>query len=120
MQKNLFKKKSKNTFTKKSKNNKIVKKFPKIQKFKYLTKVLFFPINFFEEKKKKKCRGKKCYILVLPIEEISLWLELSSPPRFRIQGGYPEHGGGRRRLDMDILVSNMGFCSSLNGKTSVT
>ena len=28
--------------------------------------------------------------LVLPIEEISLRPELSSPPRFRIQGGSPE------------------------------
>ena len=32
-------------------------------------------------------------LLVLPIEEISLQPELSSPPRFRIQGGYPERDG---------------------------
>ena len=28
--------------------------------------------------------------LFLPIEDISLWPELSSPPRFRIQGGIPD------------------------------
>ena len=35
-------------------------------------------------------------LLDLPIEEISLRPELSSPPRFRFQGGYPERdiGGG--------------------------
>ena len=30
---------------------------------------------------------KNMLFLVLPIEEISLWPELSIPPRFRIQGG---------------------------------
>ena len=29
----------------------------------------------------------------MPFQEISLRLELSSPPRFRIQGGYPERDG---------------------------
>ena len=33
---------------------------------------------------------KNAILLVLPIEEISLQTELSSPPRFRIQGEYPE------------------------------
>ena len=33
---------------------------------------------------------KNAIILVLPFKEISLRPELSSPPRFRIQGGYPE------------------------------
>ena len=32
-------------------------------------------------------------LLVLPFEEISLRPELSTPPRFRIQGGYPERDG---------------------------
>ena len=36
---------------------------------------------------------KSAILLVLPIEEISLWPELSSPPRFRFQGGYPERDG---------------------------
>ena len=47
--------------------------------------------------------------LVLPIEEISLRPELSSPTRFRIQGGYPERYG---RTDKggrtEILVSYFG------------
>ena len=33
---------------------------------------------------------------ILPIEEISLRPELSSPPRFRFQGGYPERYKKRR------------------------
>ena len=37
---------------------------------------------------------KNAILLVLPIEEISLRPELSSPARFRIQGGYPERDGG--------------------------
>ena len=47
---------------------------------------------FFQQKKsfKKKSLKKNAISLVLPIEEISLWPELSSPARFRIQGGYPE------------------------------
>ena len=40
------------------------------------------------------CRKKKnAIILVLLIEEISHRPELPSPPRFRIQGGYPERDG---------------------------
>ena len=35
-------------------------------------------------------RQKNYILLVLPIEEISLRPELSTPPRFRIQGGQPE------------------------------
>ena len=42
----------------------------------------------------------------MPIEDISLWPELSSPPYFRIQGGYPERDGR-----MEILVSNIGWLS---------
>ena len=43
-------------------------------------------IYFFTEK-------KNGIPLVLPIEEISLRPELSSPARFRIQGGSPERDG---------------------------
>ena len=41
----------------------------------------------FKKKKQKKVQKKKAIFLVLPIEEISLGPELSSPARFRIQGG---------------------------------
>ena len=59
-------------------------------------------ITFFKKKKKKKNKKKlpekrqKKYpiFLVSPIEDISLRPELSSPARFRIQGGYPERDGG--------------------------
>ena len=37
-------------------------------------------------KKKKKLTKKNAILLVLPIEEISIWPELSSPLCFRIQG----------------------------------
>ena len=61
-------------------------------------------------KKKKKLQNKeKNYIqLVLPNEEISLRPELSSSPRFRIQGGYPERDERRTNERMEILVSNIG------------
>ena len=39
-------------------------------------------------------RKKNAILLVLPIEEISLRPELSSPTRFRIQGGSPERDTG--------------------------
>ena len=39
-------------------------------------------------------KKKNAILLVLPIEEISLRPELSSSPRFRIQGGYPGCDGG--------------------------
>ena len=38
----------------------------------------------------QKRRGGNAFLLVFPIEEISLWLELSSPTHFRFQWGYPE------------------------------
>ena len=47
---------------------------------------LFLKIYFAEE--------KNPILLVLPIKEISLQPELSSPLRFRIQGGYPQRYGG--------------------------
>ena len=44
-------------------------------------------------------KKKNAILLVLPIEEISLQPELSSPPCFRIQGGWSERDertdGGR-------------------------
>ena len=43
----------------------------------------------------KKKEEKNAIPLVLPIEEISLRPELSSPPRFRIQEGWSERDGGR-------------------------
>ena len=51
--------------------------------------------------------AKNANLLVLPIEEISIRPELSSPPRFRVQGGWSER---ERRTDgqMEILVSNIG------------
>ena len=49
-------------------------------------KITFFLNNFFFEKKYKLPEKKNAIPLVLPIEEISLRPELSSPPRFRIQG----------------------------------
>ena len=45
-------------------------------------------------------KKKKKIILVLPIEEISLQPELSSPPRFRIEGRSPE-----RFTRTEILMS---------------
>ena len=46
--------------------------------------------------------------LVLPIEEISLRPELSSPARFRIQGGQYERDGRTDGRTKEILVSNLG------------
>ena len=42
----------------------------------------FDNVTFFVEKKRKKCNS-----LSFAIKEINLRPELSSPPRFRIQGG---------------------------------
>ena len=44
--------------------------------------------------KKKSFAEKKAILLVIPIEEISLWRELSSPPPFRFPGGSPERDTG--------------------------
>ena len=65
--------------------------------------IFFFKSKFFLKFKKnlnikksikknwtKNVSEKNAIFLVLPIEEICLWPELSSPPRFRIQGGSPE------------------------------
>ena len=51
---------------------------------------------------------KKAILLVLPIEEISLWPELSSPSKFIFHWGWSERDGeGRKRTE--IFVSNIGF-----------
>ena len=45
-------------------------------------------------------------LLLAPAEgEDAIRPELSSPARFRFQGGYPERDGGR---SPEILVSNLG------------
>ena len=60
-------------------------------------------ITFYFSKKEEE---NKNILLVLPIEEISLQPELSSPPRFRIQaGGSIGIGNGRRT---EILVFDIG------------
>ena len=65
-----------------SKNPKIWKNLKKSQKITFFQKIWkFWKYFFFAEKK------KNAILLVLPNEEISLRPELSSPPRFRIQGG---------------------------------
>ena len=45
--------------------------------------LIFFKMFWFVEEQ------KKTNLLVLPIEDISLQPEFSSPPRFRIHGGVP-------------------------------
>ena len=49
----------------------------------FFRKIWKFWKDFFSPKKEE----KNAILLVLPIEDISLWPELSSPPRFGIQGG---------------------------------
>ena len=79
--------------------------FSKIQKNHFFSKNLkILKIFFFRRKIKK-----NAIPLVLLIEEISLRPELSSPPRFRIQGGYPERYGrtneaGRKSLCLILDV----------------
>ena len=51
-------------------------------------------------------RGKNPLPLPLPFEEISLRPELSSPPRFRIQGGTLSVMKDERSTE--ILMSNIG------------
>ena len=54
-----------------------------------------------EEKKEKNDlkENKNNILLVLPFEEISLLPELSSPTRFRIQGGWSERDGRSRTVE---------------------
>ena len=71
-----------------------------VRKSKNLEKSNFFFFFFFPT--------KNTILLVLPFYYISIRPELSSPSRFRIQGGSPERdGGGVRRTE--ILVSNFGL-----------
>ena len=58
-------------------------------------------------------------MLVLPIEEISFWPELSSPPRFRIQGRYPERHKVTKDERKQIHVSNIGFDLKGDFKTAL-
>ena len=66
------------------------KQSPPISEILFL-KFFFLSENFYEEKHFVSKRKKNIYVfLVLPFEQISIQPEISSPPRFRIQGGYPE------------------------------
>ena len=76
-----------------SKNPKISKNLTSLFFYLKILKIFFSP--------KKKFNY---ILLVLQIEEISLRPELSSLPRFRIQGGYPKREGGLT----EIVVSNIG------------
>ena len=64
----------------------------------------FQKITFFLKKiwklweKKISLPRKNAILLVLPIENISLQPELSSPANFRIQGGSPERDTGAGRV----------------------
>ena len=79
-----FQKISKNPKIQKSpknqKNSKIVRKSENLEKSQKIT--------FFLNCRRKK-EEKNAILLGLPIEEISLRPELSSPARFRFQGGVP-------------------------------
>ena len=55
---------------------------------------------------------KNANLLVLPFEEISLRPDLSSPTRFRIQGGSPErHERGRTK---NLVYNIKSFSSDLH------
>ena len=79
------------------------KKSENLKKCRKIQKNHFFSKNLKKEKKRRKKSPKKnAILLVLPIEEISLRPELSSPARFRFQGGgtlsvTEEEDGGRRK-----------------------
>ena len=66
--------------------------FEKSEKITFFLFFIFILFFLFRWKKEK----ENSITLVLPIEEISLWPELSSPARFRIQVGYRE-----RDIQMD-------------------
>ena len=55
--------------------------------------------KFFCPKKKK-----FFFISVWPIKEISLWPQISSPTRFRIQGGGSSESDGRTEEDGNLGV----------------
>ena len=64
------------------------KKSKKIQKSQKISKIKLFS-HFFFKLRKYFFFQKNAIILVLLINEIRLQPELSSPPRFKIQGGGP-------------------------------
>ena len=76
--------------------------------FSKISKNHFFSQNIWK-KKKIDCKKKRRFPLVLTIEEISLWPELST--RFRIQGGWSERHGQRTDGRTEILVSNIGLAA---------
>ena len=79
---------------KKSEN---LKKIPKNHYFSKNMKI--FKIFFFRRKKEE----KNAILLVFQYKEDPTRPELSTSPRFRIQGGYPERYG----QSTEILVSNI-------------
>ena len=78
----------------------MVKKF-KIQKNVEKSQKLYKKIK----EEKTICKKKYAILLVFQYQEDMILPEPSSPPRFRIQGGYPE----RYEIRKEILVSNFGF-----------
>ena len=72
----------------------------------FLILFFIFSFKFFFLAEKKK---KNAIPLVLPIEEISLRPELSSPARFRFQGGPLSVTDGRTHERTEILLSNLGL-----------
>ena len=48
----------------------------------------------------------------MPFKEISFKSEISSPPHFRIQGGYPVIYGQSPHGQTEILLSNIGLMTS--------
>ena len=62
-------------------------------------------------------KKKNAIPLVLPIEEISFQPELSSPPRFRIQGGRGPLSVTHQQTE--ILVSNIGYITIIALKKNI-
>ena len=58
---------------------------------------------------------KNIFLLVLPIMEVSLRQEFSSPPSFTFQGRYGQTKFIRR--SQEILVSNLGYLDEEKNKT---
>jgi hypothetical protein len=69
--------------------------------------IILWRITYFFQREKEE--EKIVFFLVLPFEDITLWPEISSPPRFRIQGFGQQcrHGGACKFLclilDSDIV-----------------
>ena len=87
---------------KKFENHKIFKKNSKNHLFQKYEKI--WNISFLPE--------KNAIPLVLPIEEIILWSELSSPSRFRIQGF--TLSVAKDKVRTEILVSSFGYWAGTN------